>query len=346
MNILVIGNMGYVGPELIKYMIKNHSDYRVFGYDIGYFMCNYTTKSIAPEVNLCNQYFGDVRSFKESILDNIDAVVYLAAISNDPIGNLFEGPTMDINYHSAVKIANLCKEKSVKSFVFASSCSVYGLNQGFAKTESDSLNPLTAYAKSKINAELELEKLVDPDFSVTCLRFATACGMSDRLRLDLVLNDFVASAVINKRIEILSDGSPYRPLINVKDMARAIDWAISRKEGDLFETLNVGSNNWNYQIKDLAYAVKDIIGSSVVVEINHNAQVDKRSYQVNFDKFESMAFNYLPLYNLEDTILELQQGLGSIGFNDSSFRNSHLIRLNVIRSLISSNLINSDLKIV
>lgn len=345
MNILIIGNLGYVGPELVKYLRKHHSNYTLIGYDIGYFMNCYTTLEIAPETRLDQQYFGDVRHFNESILENIDCVIYLAAISNDPIGNKFEKPTLEINYNSAIEIAKLAKIKKVKNFIFASSCSVYGLNQGYPKKESDELNPLTPYAKSKILSEIDLESIADNNFSITCLRFATACGMSDRLRLDLVLNDFVASALVNNKIEILSDGKPYRPLINVKDMARAIDWAILRKEGDYFETLNIGRDDWNFQIKDLAFAIKDIFGK-VEVEINENAQADKRSYEVSFEKFESMAPNHLPLYDIDRTIKELLIGLKSMKFNDTEFRKSNYIRLNTINSLLDSQLIDNNLKLI
>ena len=345
MNILIIGNLGYVGPELVKYLRKQHSNYNLIGYDIGYFMNCYTTISIAPETKLNHQYFGDVRQFDESILENIDSVIYLAAISNDPIGNKFETPTLEINYKAAIEIAKLARNKKVKNFIFASSCSVYGLNQGYPKKETDELNPLTPYAKSKVYSEIDLESVADKDFLITCLRFSTACGMSDRLRLDLVLNDFVASALVNNKIEILSDGKPYRPLINVKDMARAIDWAICRKEGNYFETLNIGRNDWNFQIKDLAYAIKDIFGE-LEVEINENAQADKRSYQVSFEKFESMAPSHIPIYDIERTIKELLVGLKSLNFKDSDFRKSNYIRLNTINSLLKNQIIDNNLKLI
>jgi nucleoside-diphosphate-sugar epimerase len=151
-------------------------------------------------------------------LKDIDAIVHLAAISNDPIGNKFEEVTLDINYRASVELARRAKEAGVKSFTFASSCSMYGAAEDSARTENSPLNPLTAYARSKVLTERELEPLADGGFKVTSLRFSTACGWSERLRLDLVLNDFVAGAVASKRITILSDGTPWRPLINVKDM--------------------------------------------------------------------------------------------------------------------------------
>jgi nucleoside-diphosphate-sugar epimerase len=345
MKILIIGNLGYVGPELVTYLRRNHNNFKLIGYDIGYFMNCYTTTSISPETRLDQQYYGDVRKFDESILDNVHSVIYLAAISNDPIGNVFEKPTMEINFKAAIEIAKMAKRKRVKNFVYASSCSVYGINQGFPKKESDELNPLTPYAKSKIFAEIELEPIADKSFTVTCLRFATACGISDRLRLDLVLNDFVASALLSSKIQILSDGTPFRPLINVKDMARAMSWAIDRKEGNYFETLNIGSDDWNFQIKDLAYAIKDILGG-LDIEINHDAAVDKRSYQVSFKKFTEMAPAYTPIYDLDRTINDLLIGFKSIKLDDSNFRKSNFIRLNTINMLIDEKIIDRNLYIL
>ena len=158
----------------------------------------------------------------------MDAIVHLAGVSNDPIGNTFEDVTLAINHRATVELAGRAKAAGVGAFVFASSCSIYGQADDAPRVEESELGPLTAYARSKALAERDLAPLADDRFRVTCLRFATACGMSDRLRLDLVLNDFVASAIATGRIDIMSDGTPWRPLIHVADMARAIDWAIDR----------------------------------------------------------------------------------------------------------------------
>lgn len=226
--------------------------------------------------------------------------------------------------------------------MFASSCSVYGFTDGGPRDEASELNPLTAYARSKIDTEKNIASLADDNFTITCLRFPTACGMSDRLRLDLVLNDFVASAVANNKIDILSDGTPWRPLIDVKDMARAMEWASTRKDGDKFLTVNVGRNEWNYQVKDLAQAVKDHI-PHIDIQINPNAPPDKRSYQVNFDKYKALAPDHLPQIDLARSISELHTGLKNINFNDSLFRESMLIRLNVLNSHQKDQRINSHL---
>jgi nucleoside-diphosphate-sugar epimerase len=168
--------------------------------------------------------------------------------------------------------------------------------------------------------------------------------MSDRLRLDLVLNDFVASALVSKRINILSDGTPWRPLIHVKDMARAIDWAVQRdhRDGGSFLTINVGSDAWNYQVKDLAAAVAHLV-PNVEVSINKNAQPDKRSYRVSFDKFSKLAQGFLPMVDLQSAVKDLRDGLMAMRFFDQEFRTGELIRLVTLKRLRESGQLTDDL---
>lgn len=341
-KILILGNLGYVGPELTKLLRNKYPKSHITGFDCGFFSKFYTTDLFAPDNLLDVQLYGDVRKAENLDLSQYDSIIGLAAISNDPIGNKFEEVTIDVNCDSLVRIGQRAKEAGVKSFVFASSCSVYGFAEEGDRTEISEVNPLTAYAKSKVKAEVELKKIATSDFKVTCLRFATACGMSDRLRLDLVLNDFVACAIANNHIEILSDGRPWRPLINVKDMGLAIDWAMNRESSDAFVLVNAGTNEWNYQVFELAEAVKQVF-PSITVSINENAAPDKRSYRVNFDKFKEIAPDHQPKYNLKQTILELKEGLEKIKFNDKNFRNSNLIRLNVINQLIEKEIVDKEL---
>jgi nucleoside-diphosphate-sugar epimerase len=343
MKILVLGNMGYVGPLVVERLRMAYPISRIVGFDTGFFASCLTSADFLPERKLDAQYFGDIRSFPESLLQDVDVVVNLAAISNDPMGNQFEKVTKEVNHLAGVEIARRAKEAGVKNFVFASSCSIYGSTPGKA-AETSNVNPLTAYARSKVYTEKELKPLADENFVITCLRFATACGMSPRLRLDLVLNDFVACALSSKQITILSDGTPWRPLINVKDMALAIEWAITRSNSiGNFLAINIGSEAWNYQIKQLAECIATEI-PGVRISVNADAPVDKRSYQVDFGLFEKLAPNHQPQCDLFTTIRGLKAGLESMNFTDSSFRDSKLIRLKVLTTLQSQEQLDKNLR--
>lgn len=343
MNVLITGNMGYVGPVLVQHLRKRFPNAFLAGLDAGFFAGCLTDPLTSPEVHLDRQYFGDVRAPREEYFRGIDAVVHLAAISNDPMGKAFESVTLNVNQEASLAVATAARAAGVRRFVFASSCSVYGSAEDGARKEDSTLNPLTAYARSKVGTETGLQKLASADFTVTCLRFATACGWSPRLRLDLVLNDFVASAVATGRIAILSDGSPWRPLIDVRDMARALEWGITRKsETGTFLILNTGSNRWNYQVRDLAAAVqREMPGTEV--SINPDAQPDKRSYRVDFSAFERLAPNHQPHCDLSESIRALRAGLEGMKFADAEFRKSRFIRLETLNRLRAGNRLDEHL---
>ena len=345
MKILITGNMGYVGPCLLNQLRDSITGVVLEGIDIGYFAHCLTGVRIFPENLLDVQYFADIRRLPDNIFEGVDAVVHLAAISNDPMGDRYEEVTHDINFRASLALAKKAKAAGVGRFIFASSCSVYGFAEGEARSEQAPLNPLTAYAKSKIGMEEELNKLAGEDFIVTCLRFATACGASDRLRLDLVLNDFVAGAIAAKQITVLSDGTPWRPLIHVKDMALAMEWAIQRdsSNGGEFLALNSGANAWNYQVRDLAEAVAEII-PGVEVSINKDAPADKRSYQVDFGLYEELAPDHQPQMTLKTAIEDLAERLEFMKFDDGDFRNSQLIRLKVIAAHCEQGRLNNRLE--
>lgn len=345
MRILISGNMGYLGPTVTAHLRQVYPEATLIGFDIGYFAGGATSVDACPERFIDIQYFGDVRNFPDKLLADVDAVVHLAAISNDPIGNNYEDVTMEINHRASIELAKKAADHGVKTFAFASSCSMYGTADDRPRVETDPLNPLTAYARSKVYTERDLQPLAGRDFIVTCLRFSTACGMTDRLRLDLVLNDFVAGAVAEGKITILSDGTPWRPIINVKDMARAIEWAI-RREGDNggnFLAVNVGSNEWNYQIRELAEAVARVIPGTRV-SINENAQPDKRSYKVDFDLYRKLAPDHQPGMDLLTTVHELREGLAELAFDDANFRNSKYMRLKALTALREKGYLNQQLE--
>ena len=347
MNILILGNLGYVGSKVVSHLRKTIPNATITGFDTAYFgaaiSCNLKLAD-----SLCDrQYYGDIRDIDPNFLDQFDVFVFLAAISNDPMGNKFEQVTYEINQDAQARIIKHVSARAGITIVFASSCSVYGQGGNDYRTEGDQVNPLTAYARSKIFVEGVLDQCSWADSSkATALRFATACGVSDRIRLDLVLNDFVASALVNKKVEVLSDGSPWRPLIDVRDMARAVEWAIVRpiETGSEYLIANIGRNDWNYQIKDLAVAVCEHVPGAEL-QINTNAAPDTRSYQVDFSFFKQIAPAHQPIVSLDETICELRDYLSDrrpvIG---SNFRSSKFIRLEMLNDLIRNEMLTARLR--
>jgi nucleoside-diphosphate-sugar epimerase len=345
MKILITGNLGYVGPWVTRQLREQYPDALLMGVDAGFFAHCLTDVRRVPEAQLDVQYFADIRHLPAGVLAGVDVVVHLAAVSNDPMGSAYEDVTLDVNFRAAVELARQAKAAGARSFVFASSCSVYGTADGDRpRTERSELQPLTAYARSKVLTEQGLRGLAGPRFRISCLRFATACGMSDRLRLDLVLNDFVASAMSTGRITVLSDGTPWRPLINVKDMGRAIGWAVDREsDGGDFLIVNAGSDHWNHQVGALAQAVARVLpGTSV--SINRDAPADRRSYRVDFSLFRSLAPRHQPEADLIGTVEALRQGLENMRFNDPAFRDSTFIRLRVLADLERRRLLSPTLE--
>ena len=344
MKILITGNLGYVGSVLTRHLKSNLSNLEIIGYDRAFFSHIISEDIISPDLSVDIQYIKDVRNFPDFILNGVDTLIHLAAISNDPMGNEFSEVTNDVNFKSTIDIAKKAKKMGVTKFVFASSCSVYGFASELPKTELDEINPLSTYAKSKIDSEKELSNLADNNFFITCLRFATAFGPSSRLRLDIVLNDFVANAFLNKNINILSDGSPWRPLIDVRDMARAIEWALKRgmDEGGNFLVINTGSNEQNFQVIELAALIKNHL-PDIIISVNPSAQPDKRSYKVDFSLYKSFAKNYYPIHDIDNSIKSLLSLFEKINYNKHDYDNSKFIRLNILKQLKEKNILNNNL---
>lgn len=345
MHVVVTGNMGYVGPVCVDHLRRALPRVRITGLDSGLF-AHCLTQSSLPECRIDTQLFRDVRDLDEELFRGVDAVVHLAAVSNDPMGSRLEAVTEEINHRAAVRVAELAAAAGVGHFAFASSCSMYGSAEGGARTEADELNPLTAYARSKVAAERDLQTLsAGTDMVVTALRFATACGFSPRLRLDLVLNDFVAAAEVTGRITVLSDGTPWRPLIHVADMARAFEWAITRQPtaGGRFVAVNVGADEWNFQVGELAQAVASL-QPGTEVEINDDAPPDRRSYRVDFARFRELAPQHQPQMSLDRAIRDIAAGLKAMKFADADFRRSDLMRLNVLQKAMEQGRLRPDLR--
>lgn len=354
-RILISGNLGYVGAALTKYLRKKYPNAYLIGFDNAYF-ASCLTGDVVPESLLNEQHYGDVRYNSDGeknqkfykLCRGVDSIIHLCAISNDPIGRLNEKFTFDINTESSIRLAKWAKYYGVKNFVFASSCSVYGFAEnGEELNEESKVNPLTSYAKSKVKTEEGLKELADNNFKVTCLRFATACGWSDRTRLDLVVNDFVASALTTGEIHIQSNGKPWRPIIDVQDMARAMDWAMNRTTGENFEIVNAGGTHCNYTVAEIANKVKEKTGAKVF--INNFAPEDKRSYKVSFKKLTDFLnkeanngnFYWLDI-KIEQSIDKLIEGLDNIKYEES--QKSNLIRLDKIIKLQEQGLLNNNLE--
>ena len=345
LKVFVTGNMGYIGPVLNRVLSATFPKIEIMGFDAGFFGHSLTGADFTPEQGVSVQFFGDVRDIEPAMLTGVDAVVHLAGVSNDPIGVEFEDVTEEINRRASVRLAEMASCAGVKNFVFASSCSMYGQAEGGARKECDPINPLTAYARSKIGTEDDLRSANLGEMVFTSLRFATACGWSSRLRLDLVLNDFVACAIASGEITVLSDGTPWRPLIDVEDMSRAIAWAMSRAKsaGGQFLAINAGSNKSNYQVKDLANAVSALI-SNTKTSINKDALPDKRSYSVDFSLYEALAPEFQPIVSLNESIIRLRDGLRKMNFADKNFRQSPYMRLNTLRKHITEGRLGEDLR--
>jgi UDP-glucose 4-epimerase len=347
----VTGNLGYIGPILAKQLKTQVPDCLLIGLDNGYFKNSSISPTFLEGSPLYDiQYFGDVRNsvlLKSIFLTHaINHVIHLAAISNDPMGQEFESVTHDINCLSTTSLAKLSISHFCDSFVFASSCSVYGKGSATPRSEKDSVDPLTAYAKSKIHSEIALKELVELSTStkLTCLRFATACGFSPMLRLDLVLNDFVATAQSTQSITLKSDGSPWRPLIDVEDMAKALHWASVRNTGLQYEVYNTGGLFSNYQVIYLAEHVSSFFPFDVKLVINSQAPQDDRSYKVNFEKLHAcMPDSFKPSIKLPTSIDRLAAGMAPfLPYVDPSNR-SHLIRLSTLRCLKSLSFVDAAL---
>lgn len=304
-RVAVFGSDGYVGAVLSIALQESKTGF--IGVDSKWF-------SASPHDR--DSEFDDVRDFDlETLGFTPSSIVYLSAVSNDPIGESFSSPTLDINAHAAERIAVQAKSLGVSRFIVASSCSVYGNGGNDPKSETDKTMPLTTYAKSKVLVEDLLKPLAGSNFQVIALRFATACGPSPSQRLDVVLNDLVASALSLGVIRLNSDGESWRPLIDVRDMARAIIWALSCTPSGTspFEVINIGSEQSTVKVIDLARKVASVF-PGVEILVGAESTMDERSYKVDFNKFRELAPNHQPRISIQQSILDLRDYLESETF--------------------------------
>jgi len=335
-KVFLTGNLGYVGSVLHQRLIDNNHD--VTGCDIGYFPKNWNNNSLSTQKILRK----DIRNITKDDLVGFDAVCHLAGLSNDPMGEINQSLTNEINFLETVRLAKLSKDVGIERFIFSSSCSTYGLNEDIVNENSEVV-PQTAYAKSKVDSEIELLKLKDSTFSPIILRNATVYGISPNLRLDLVINNLVGSAVSTGKIKLLSDGTAWRPLLHVEDMADAfikcVEVPIAQVSGEIF---NVGSNNDNVTVLEIAEKILRIIPDSKI-EIAENSNKDNRSYKVNFDKI-NQELGFKTKWNLNDGIKHIYEEMKKRNFSKEDFADKKFFRLQYLIWLMEQERINDKLK--
>jgi nucleoside-diphosphate-sugar epimerase len=338
MNVLLTGHKGYIGA--VAAPLLRAAGHEVSGFDTDlYAGCDFGRESEA-----ISELRKDLRDLTIADLKGFDAVVHLAALSNDPLGSLDSKLTYDINHLASLNLAKLAKQADVKRFVFSSSCSTYGAAGDDFLDESATLNPVTPYGESKVLVERGLRLLADENFSPTCMRNATAYGASPRLRLDIVLNDLVASACTTSRILIKSDGSPWRPITHIRDIVAAIVAVLAApREVVHNETFNVGRTGENYRIRELA----DIVAETVPgcqVEYAPGGGPDKRCYRVTCDKICRVLPEFRPQWTARKGAQELYDAYREVGLTAEDLERGRYIRLAQIQRLQKAGRLDNSLR--
>jgi nucleoside-diphosphate-sugar epimerase len=339
MRILVTGDKGYIGTVLVSMLLS--SSHEVVGLDSDlYERCTFgdqlpTIKSIRK----------DLRDVVVEDLEGFDAVVHLAALSNDPLGNLNPDLTYEINHRASVKLAKLAKEVGVPRFIFSSSCSTYGAaSEEEMLAEEANFNPVTPYGRSKVMVEQDVAKLADDKFSPVFLRNATAYGVSPRLRFDIVLNNLVAWAFSTGKVLIKSDGTPWRPIIHIEDISQAFVAVLNAPRDVIHnQAFNVGRNDQNYRIRDLADMVKETV-PGCQIEYAQDAGPDKRTYRVNFSKIERMLPAFKPQWDARKGAQELYEAYCKVDLRLDEFEGPKYKRIDHINQLLSKGLLDQTLR--
>ena len=340
-KILITGDAGYIGSVLSSLLVER--SYEVVGLDTGYFVdCLVSPADVTYPI-----IRKDIRDVDIDDLANIDAIIHLAGLSNDPLGELAPGLTEEINYLATVKLAELAKTAGVKRFIYASSQSMYGVSNTSDELDEDNSekNPVTSYARTKWEAEVRLKSISTDSFAVVCFRPSTVFGASPRLRSDIVFNNLVACAYTTGRIEIKSDGSPWRPVVHVQDVCAAfiagIEAPVSLVNG---KSYNVGIPNGNFTVRDLAEAAqRSVHGSELVFTGEHGN--DSRTYRVSFNRIlTELKDFYRPTWSLDKGGHELVEMFNKVNFSEEQFRGETTIRLAKLQQLLSSKKLDQQLR--
>jgi nucleoside-diphosphate-sugar epimerase len=337
-RVLITGSNGYIGSVMGPYFVE--AGYEVRGLDTGYFHeC-----TLVPDTTAIRYITKDIRDLLPEDLDGCDAVVHLAALSNDPIGNLDPRWTQEINCDASVRLAQLAKSAGVRRFLFSSSCIMYGMSSTAVVTEDSPLDPKTEYARSKVRGEQAIASLADEHFSPTFLRNGTVYGLSPRMRFDTVLNNLMGSAMTTGKVVLQSDGTPWRPVVHVQDVARAFLAVLEAPRADVHnQAFNTGAANLNYQIIELAEIVAKTV-PDCKLEVLATAEADQRTYKADFAKFARVIPHFEFQWTAQKGAEELYEALRQAAVRHDTFLDRRFTRLKWLRHLLATNRLDTSLR--
>jgi len=339
MKVLVTGTEGYIGSLLAPILINR--GHEVVGLDTGYYRNGWLYSRLKDTPVQAMSINKDLRNIEKSDLEGFDAVVHLAELSNDPLGQNNPEVTHKVNHQGSVNIAKLCKEVGISRFVYTSSCSVYGAGTTDFLDETSEINPQTAYAECKVKVERDVSELADDSFSPVFLRNGTAYGASPRMRFDIVLNDLSGLAWTEKNIAMLSDGTPWRPLVHVLDICKAIYCSLEAPVDSIHnQVFNVGDSEANYQVKEIAEIVGSVFPGCDVTFGDSTG--DNRSYRVNFDKITNGLPGFSCDWNARKGAEQLLDVFKQIDMSTEDFRDKPFTRLKQLQFLIDTKQIDSE----